>query len=123
MGYWNVHIFPHNKIHGFPLKPLKKKGGKGRFFTGKFQFFGSGWYMATTAMVDWVKVLKLCVSNNPTGRPSKSQKIYTNRILREQNLRQKVPKCCQVLIAKNAVFNQIYFNSTVFNIRLYKRAS
>ena len=49
----------------------------------------------------------LCPSLVPApGRPSNCPKIYTNSILGEQNLLQ------------NDVLNQIYFNSSVFCIRL-----
>ena len=57
-------------------------------------------------------------------RPSRCPKCYTNRILGEQNLRQQVRKFCQNLNwDKMPFFNQIYFNSTLFNIGLYKTAT
>ena len=55
------------------------------------------------------------------ARPSKCPKFYTNRILGDKNLRQKVRKFCQNLNRnKKPVFYKIYFNSPVFNIGLYK---
>ena len=57
-------------------------------------------------------------------RPSKRQKFYINRFLVEHNLRKNnVYNLSKFKLQENAFFNQICFNSTVFNIRLYKTAT
>ena len=58
------------------------------------------------------------------GRPSKCPKFYTSRTIGKQNLRQKERKnLSKFKSLQNDIFKQIYFNSTVFNIRLFKTAT
>ena len=51
-------------------------------------------------------------------------KILHYRILEEPNVRQKVRKFSENLNCDQMLYvNQIYFNSTVVNIKLYKTAT
>ena len=53
-------------------------------------------------------------------RPSKCPKFYTNRILNEKFYTKNMRKFER---EQKEIFNQIYLNSTVFNIRLCKTAT
>ena len=58
------------------------------------------------------------------GRPSKCPKFYTNRILGEQNLRQKVRNFCQNLNCDKMIYVIKYTLTVQFLIkRLYKTAT
>ena len=57
-----------------------------------------------------------CLCKVVVHRPSKCQKIYTNRILWEQNLRQKVNKFCQNLNHDNIMYLIKYALTVEFSI-------
>ena len=65
MRFKNYHIFSYYTIPVFPLQP--KKGWPCKIFHWQIpNFLAVALYMATTAMVDWNKVLEVCVLNRTT---------------------------------------------------------